>query len=408
MNYINNNGIFLESNSSAFGFGFITTPDSVTLFTLSIVHKPSSRLIWSANRASCFELRQAPVPRRRSRPAPFRRRIRGLKLDNSGKNASRIELRDSGNLVGMRLTSNPSSSSNMTYALEIESGDMVLSVDSLTPQVYWSMGNDRGRIIEKDGVVTSSSLLGNSWRFFDEKQALLWQFVYSDNKDDNATWIAVLGNSGVISFSNLGSGVSASDSSTKIPSDQCATPELAGLTTHALKDNNASSPVQLVYAGDGVDYFALGFAPFSKNTNLDGCKEFCSSNCSCLGLFFQNSSGDCFLFDWIGSKASGSGGSGLVSYIKVATNGLGGGDTGEEDDGKHFPYIVIIVLATVFIIGCLIFVAFRIHRRTRTKTLLEADEEHSSEEDNFLENLSGMPISLRLFHFGLEALLELL
>ncbi|CAN7070105.1 unnamed protein product [Brassica oleracea var. botrytis] len=433
MNYINNNGIFLESNSSAFGFGFVTTPASVTLFTLSIVHKPTSRLIWSANRAS-------PVSNSDK-----------LQLDNANKNASRMELRDSGNLVvvsgdgtsiwesfdhptdtlitnqafkeGMKLTSNPSSS-NMSYSLEIKSGDMVLSVDSSTPQTYWSMGNDRGRIIEKNGVVTSSSLLGNSWRFFDEKQSLLWQFVYSDNKDDNATWIAVLGNNGVISFSNLGSGVSAADSSTNIPSDQCATPEpcgsyftcsgskvcgcVSGLSRvrsdcksgidtslcNNKKDNNASSRVELVNAGDGVDYFALGFAsPFSKKASLDSCKEFCSSNCSCLGLFFRNSSGDCFLFDWIGSfKASGSGGSGLVSYIKVATNGLGGGDNGDDGDGKHFPYIVIIVLATVFIIGCLIFVAFRIHRRTRTKTILDADEEHSSEEDNFLENLSGMPI----------------
>ncbi|KAJ4913849.1 G-type lectin S-receptor-like serine/threonine-protein kinase SD2-5 [Raphanus sativus] len=450
MNYINNNGIFLESNSSAFGFGFVTTPDSVTLFTLSILHQPSSRLIWSANRASPvsnsdnlqFDNNGTVLLRTEGGSEVW-------KLDNSGKNASRIELRDSGNLVvvsgdgasiwesfdhptdtlitnqgfkqGMKLTSNPSSSSNVTYALEIKSGDMVLSVDSLeTPQVYWSMGNDRGRIIEKDGVVTSSSLLGNSWRFFDEKQALLWQFVYSDNRDDNATWIAVLGNNGVITFSNLGSGVSAADSSTKIPSDQCATPEpcgsyyvcsgskvcgcVSGLSRvrsdcksgidTSLCDKKDNDTIQLVNAGDGVDYFALGFAsPFSKKTNLDRCKEFCNSNCSCLGLFFHNSSGDCFLFDWIGSfKASGSGGSGYVSYIKVAANGLGGGDNGEEDGGKHFPYIVIIVLATVFIIGCLIFVAFRIHRRTRTKTLLDGDEEHSSEEDNFLENLSGMPI----------------
>ncbi|KAH0901027.1 hypothetical protein HID58_040530 [Brassica napus] len=414
MNYINNNGIFLESNSSAFGFGFVTTPASVTLFTLSIVHKPTSRLIWSANRASPvsnsdklqFQDNGTVVLRTEGGSEVWR-------LDDANKNASRMELRDSGNLVvvsgdgasiwesfdhptdtlitnqafkeGMKLTSNPSSS-NMSYSLEIKSGDMVLSVDSSTPQTYWSMGNDRGRIIEQNGVVTSSSLLGNSWRFFDEKQSLLWQFVYSDNKDDNATWIAVLGNNGVISFSNLGSGVSAADSSTKIPSDQCATPEpcgsyftcsgskvcgcVSGLSRvrsdcksgidtslcNNKKDNNASSRVELVNAGDGVDYFALGFAsPFSKKASLDSCKEFCSSNCSCLGLFFRNSSGDCFLFDWIGSfKASGSGGSGLVSYIKVATNGLGGGDNGEEEDGKHFPYIVIIVLATVFIIGKLL------------------------------------------------------
>uniref|UniRef100_M4E5A1 Receptor-like serine/threonine-protein kinase n=1 Tax=Brassica campestris TaxID=3711 RepID=M4E5A1_BRACM len=447
MNYINNNGIFLESNNSNFGFGFVTTPDSVTLFTLSIVHKASSRLIWSANRASPVS-NSDKFQFQANGSVVLRRELGGggsevWRLDHSGNNVSRIELRDSGNLVvvsgddggsiwesfdhptdtlitnqpfneGMKLTSNPSPSSNMTYTLEIESGDMVLSVNtSLTPQVYWSMGNERGKIVNKDGVVTSSSLLGNSWRFFDENRSLLWQFVYSDDKDGNATWIAVLGNNGVISFSNLGSGASAADASTKIPNDQCATPEpcgpyyvcsgskvcgcVSGLSKARSdcksgiaspckkKENNATLGVQLVNAGDKVDYFALGFAtPFSKRTSLDRCKEFCNKNCSCLGLFFQNSSGDCFLFDWIGSfKSSGNGGSGFVSYIKVAANGAG------EDDGKHFPYIVIIILVTVFIIGVLIFAAFRIHKRKKT----HFDElEQSSEEDNFLENLSGMPI----------------
>ncbi|KAG2244815.1 hypothetical protein Bca52824_093334 [Brassica carinata] len=438
MNYINNNGIFLESNNSDFGFGFVTTPASVTLFTLSIVHKGTSRLIWSANRASPvsnsdklqFEANGNVVLRRESDV---------WRLDNSGKNVSRIELRDSGNLVvvssdgasiwesfdhptdtlitnqafkqGMKLTSNPSSS-NMTYALEIKSGDMVLSLNTLlTPQVYWSMGKERRKIINRDGAVTSSSLLGNSWRFFDENRSLLWQFVYSDDKDGNSTWIAVLGNNGVITFSNLGTGASGAESSIKIPNDQCATPEpcgsyyvcsgskvcgcvsglskarsdcKSGIASPCKKstENNAT----LLNAGDRVDYFALEFAtPFSKKTNIDRCKEFCNKNCSCLGLFFQNGSGDCFLFDWIGSfRNSGSGGSGYVSYIKVANNGAGG-----RDDGKHFPYIVIIILATVFIIGVLIFAAFRIHRRKKT----HFDElEQSSEEDNFLENLSGMPI----------------
>ena len=77
-----------------------------------------------------------------------------------------------------------------------------------------------------------------------------------------------------------------------------------------------------------------------------------------------------------------------MSYIKIASTGSGGGDNG-EDDGKHFPYVVIIVVVTVFIIAVLIFVAFRIHKRK--KMILEAPQE-SSEEDNFLENLSGMPI----------------
>ncbi|KAL0833717.1 hypothetical protein Bca101_085606 [Brassica carinata] len=403
VDYINNYGIFLESINKDFGFGFITTPDDVTLFTLSIVHRSSSRLIWSANRAS---------PVSNSDKLQFQDNgnvvLRGegggggpevWRLDNSGKSASRIELRDSGNLVvvsgdgasiwesfehptdtlitnqvlkeGMELTSNASSTSNMTYSLEIKSGDMFLSVNSLTPQVYWSMRSDRGRIIDK----------------------------YGESRDDNATWIAVLGNNGVVSFTSLGSGVFAADTLAKIPTDQCATPEpcspyylcsvskacqcvsglssdcKTGIDTSPCKktNDNAALSVKLVNAGDSVDYFALGFAsPFPKKTNLDSCKEFCNTNCSCLGLFFQNSSGDCFLFDWIGSfKSSGRGGSGFVSYIKVATNDYG--------DGKHFPYIVIIitVLAAVFIICVLIFEAFRIHRRVKARLLASQETTHS-------------------------------
>ncbi|CAN8229708.1 unnamed protein product [Cochlearia groenlandica] len=451
MNYINNDGFFLESNNSDFAFGFVTTQASKTLFTLSIVHRSSTKLIWSANRASpvsfsdklLFQDNGNVVLRKEDGSVVW-------SLDNSNKNASRIELRDSGNLVvvssngisiwesfdhpidtlitsqgfkqGMKLTSSPSLS-NMTYSLEIRSGDMVLSVNSLTPQVYWSMRNDRDTIINKDnGVVTSSSLLGNSWRFFDEKQVLLWQYLFSVNNDDNTTWIAVLGNNGVISFSNLGSGVSSADSSNKIPSDPCATPEpcgsyyvcsgskvcrcvsglsrarsdcKSGIASSPCKktgNKSATSPLQLVDAGDGVDYFALGFAsPFSKKTDLDSCKEFCNHNCSCLGLFFKNVSGSCYLFDWIGSyKSSGNDDTGFVSYIKVAANSGGNGGSGGEGDGKHFPYIAIIIVVTVFIIGVLIFVAFRIHKRK--KTYLDAHQDSGSEEDNFLDNLSGMPI----------------
>ncbi|KAF3543304.1 hypothetical protein DY000_02010133 [Brassica cretica] len=104
MNYINNKGIFLESINKDFGFGFITTPDDVTLFTLSIVHKSSSRLIWSANRASPVS-NSDKLQFQDDGNVVLRREEQGgggtdvWRLDNSGKNASRIELRDSGNLV---------------------------------------------------------------------------------------------------------------------------------------------------------------------------------------------------------------------------------------------------------------------------------------------------------------------
>ncbi|XP_019056944.1 PREDICTED: G-type lectin S-receptor-like serine/threonine-protein kinase SD2-5 [Tarenaya hassleriana] len=443
MTYIDKDGLFLRSNNSGFGFGFVTTPNDVTLFILSIVHTSSSREIWSANRASPVSNSDKFAFEENGNVVLQKGGTVVWKLDNSGKGASAMELRDSGNLVvvgndgnsiwesfdhptdtlitsqefkeGMKLTSDPSSD-NVSYVLEIKSGDAVLSVSSPTPQVYWSMGSDQRKIINKDGkVATSSSLVSNSWRFYDQSKVLLWQFIFSDsNKDENSTWIAVLGNNGVISFYFLGDGVSASESSTKVPQDQCATPEpcgpylqcsgskvcecVSGLSrlrsdcrtgiSSPCKKSNNSQPVELINSGDGLDYFALKFVSPSSKTDLDGCKASCSGNCSCLGLFFENSTGNCFLFDWLGSFRNSDKGTGFVSYIKVASNGI---TTDEgEDGGKHFPYIVIIVVVTVCIIVGLIFFAVRFHRRR--KKLGEEAPQESSEEDNFLENLSGMPI----------------
>ncbi|KAF2283037.1 hypothetical protein GH714_043376 [Hevea brasiliensis] len=98
--------------------------------------------------------------------------------DTGGKRVSAIELQDSGNLVllgndssviwqsfshptntlisdqefreGMKLVSDPSAN-NLTYVLEIKSGDMILSAGFRTPQPYWSMQNDNDKTINKAG-----------------------------------------------------------------------------------------------------------------------------------------------------------------------------------------------------------------------------------------------------------------
>ncbi|MCI31165.1 G-type lectin S-receptor-like serine/threonine protein kinase SD2-5-like, partial [Trifolium medium] len=95
------------------------------------------------------------------------------------------------------------------------------------PQVYWTMQNDNRKIIEKYGdVVVSANISDNSWRFYDDKKSLLWQFIFSYTAGvENATWIAVLGRDGVITFSILNSGGSVGDSSIRIPQDPCGTPE---------------------------------------------------------------------------------------------------------------------------------------------------------------------------------------
>ncbi|XVF35599.1 hypothetical protein REPUB_Repub18cG0159900 [Reevesia pubescens] len=435
MNWIDNNGLFLVSNNSEFGFGFTTTSD-VTLFLLVVMHMQTTKVIWAANR-------NFPV----SNSDDFVFDKNGNMLLQKGgsvvwttntadKGVSAMVLQDSGNLVlqgndgtvmwqsfahpsdtlisnqefreGMRLISNPSSS-NLSYILEIKSGDMVLSAGYSTPQPYWSMGKDSRRIINQNGgEVTLATIESNSWSFFDESKVLLWQFEISDPIDANATWIAVLGSDGFISFVNLHD--EGSSSTTKIPDDPCGTPEACQpyfvcsgpsgntkcqcpsvLSSGACKTGIASpcsqgkDSVVLVDAGTGLDYFALGYVSPSSKTDLSGCKASCLSNCSCMAMFYDNSSRSCFLFDQIGSLQNSKQQSDLVALVKMSSNENGAGDGGGK---KRFPYVAIIAVSTVLVICGLLFVSFRYYKKK--KKLPESPDE-TSEEDNFLGSLTGMP-----------------
>ncbi|XP_022730036.1 G-type lectin S-receptor-like serine/threonine-protein kinase SD2-5 [Durio zibethinus] len=435
MNWIDNNGLFLVSNNSEFGFGFTTTTD-VTLFLLVVMHMETRRVIWAANR-------NFPVSNSdefvfdKSGNVLLKKGGSVVWTTNTGdKGVSAMVLQDSGNLVlqgndgnvtwqsfahpsdtlisnqefgeGMRLVSNPSPS-NLSYILEIKSGDMILSAGYSTPQPYWSMGKDARRNINKNGgQVTLASIDANSWSFFDESKVLLWQFTISDPIDANATWIAVLGSDGFISFFNLHD--QGSSSTTKIPDDPCGTPEAcqpyfvcsgpsgntkcqcpSGLSSSACKTGIASpcgqgkDSVGLVDAGTGLNYFALGYVSPSSETDLSGCKASCLSNCSCMAMFYDNSSRNCFLFDQVGSFQNSNRQSDLVAFVKMSSNENGGGDGGGK---KGFPYVVIIAVSTVLVIFGLLFASFRYYKK---KKKLPQSPDETSEEDNFLETLTGMP-----------------
>ncbi|GKU87272.1 hypothetical protein SLEP1_g1702 [Rubroshorea leprosula] len=438
MSYIDRNGLFLLSNNSNFAFGFITTQD-VTEFLLVIIHTGSSQVIWTANRGSpvanfdnfVFDLSGNAYLKKGGSVV--------WATETGNKGVSVIELQDSGNLVmrgndssliwqsfhyptdtlisnqdfveGMRLVSDPSSS-NLSYTLEIKSGDMILSAGFSSLQPYWSMGQDNRRTINANGGgVTLASFSANSWRFYDKNKILLWQFKYSADTDANLTWAAVLGNDGFITFYSLKDG--AAPSLAKIPGNPCSTPEPCGAYSicsgvtrcqcpFALSSNNCgtgiTSPcgqqkdsVALVDVGDGLNYFALDFVSPSLKSDLKGCKASCLVNCSCLAMFFDRSSGNCFLFDQIGSFQSSGQGSGFASYVKVnKTGGNYTDDGGRGGRGKGFPYaVIIIVLGTVLVICGLLFGAFRYYKKK--KQVSEFPEE-ILEEDNFLENLTGMLI----------------
>ncbi|KAJ0076358.1 hypothetical protein Patl1_34513 [Pistacia atlantica] len=92
----------------------------------------------------------------------------------------------------------------MIVFLEIKSGDLVLYAGYQTPQTYWSSANDSRKTNSSvGGKVHSAYLEPNAWNFHDQNKKLLCQFVFTKNTNPNATWAAILGSDGTITFSDL-------------------------------------------------------------------------------------------------------------------------------------------------------------------------------------------------------------
>nr|GEU72545.1 G-type lectin S-receptor-like serine/threonine-protein kinase SD2-5 [Tanacetum cinerariifolium] len=427
MQFIDNSGLFLVSNTSSFGFGFNANTD-ITSFTLVIIHIASSRVIWSANRG--FPVgNSANFVFDNDGNAYIESNGKIIWSTNtSGKGVSTLVLLDTGNMVlvgndgryvwqsfshptntlmpnqdfsdGMKLVSNPRN--NQSFSLEIKSGDMILSAGFRNPQPYWDMGKDKRRIINKDGgTLESATIVVNSWRFYDQNKVFLWQFVFAEGTDANTTWAAVLEDDGFIRFYNL-PGKTAGN--LEIPGDSCGTPQScspylvchdgntcqcpSGLNEINCKPNvvSCSTPKDqktLINAGENLSYTALGFVPPSSKTTLEGCKSSCLGNCSCLVMFFDNKSGNCYMFDQIGSFIDAKNGVSFESYVKVSRSLHG-------KKKQSMAVVIAIVIATLFVILSLVFIGVRWHKKKKNEPTEKADE--SSEEDNFLESISGMPI----------------
>lgn len=436
MNWIDHDGLFLLSNDSNFAFGFVTTSD-VTAFWLAIIHVGTKAMVWSANRDSPVVMSDKFVFDATGNAFLQKGGSVVWSTDTGGKGVSAMELQNSGNLVllgsnsgviwqsfshptdtllsnqefaeGMKLVSHKLK--NLSYTLEIKSGNMILSAAYGTPQPYWTMGGDTRKIINTNGGrVASASLDANSWNFYDQNRTLLWQFVFSTNTDSNTTWIAVLGNDGTISFTNLQSG---EVSSTIIPDNPCGTPEpcdpylicysnkmcrcLPTLSSHPncgsginSPCNRSAGPVDLISAGDSISYFAISYISPSLKADLNGCKTSCLANCSCLAMFFQNSTGNCYMFNDVGAFIASGSSSGFTAMIKVSSNGGAGATPGGSGSNKKRVILAVVIsITTVLLIFGLVYGGFRWFV---LREQFPESPQVTSEEDNFLENLAGMPI----------------
>ena len=441
MEWTDKKGMFLLSNSSIFALGFLNTLEE--LYVLVVIHVASNKAVWTANRGFLVQNSDKFVFEKNGN-AYLRDGDRIIWSTNtSGQGVSAMELKDTGNLVvlgenrnilwqsfnyptdtllsgqefveGMKLRSFPHQDNSFNY-LEMKSGDLILYAGFRTPQTYWSMSNESRKAIYKGhGRVHSASMVSNSWNFYDQGRALVWQFNFSENSDPNVTWAGVLDSEGLISFYDLQKGTLATAESTKIPQNPCSVPEPCEPYSVCSVDNRCQCPsalnsslnckpgitsacnvsknsVELKHVGNSLNYFALGFVEPSLKSNLNGCGEACLGNCSCLVLFFENSSGNCFLFDQMGSfQRANWYSAGFISYVKISKNGdLAGGlnPSREESSRKTILVIVIMAVATLLVILGVVYLGFRYYRR---KEIQECSSDNL-EEDNFLDRISGMPI----------------
>ncbi|KAK1256665.1 G-type lectin S-receptor-like serine/threonine-protein kinase SD2-5 [Acorus gramineus] len=439
--WIDNGGLFLLSNDSTFAFGFVTLGDP-TAYLLAVIHQKSKKIVWAANRGALINDTDVFAFGNDGNVVLQSRKTTVWSSGTSKKGASSMILDDSGNLVllsnnsdilwqsfdhptdtllsgqrfveGMQLVSDPNSS-NLSFYLEFGSGDVNLFANFVPQQQYWSMHSERRAVMNKaSSVIYSANLTSNSWNFYDRNQDLLLQFIFSTNTDLTVKWAAKLSNDGSISFTNLQSG---NPEMTKIPKDSCDTPEACKPYQICISDQSCQCPTilssdqdcnpdivnacgstnssfDLAKVGDGFGYFAVGFTSPVMKSSLTNCKDACLSNCSCLALFFDDSSGNCFMFSQIGSlQQSISNQISYTSYIKVSN--IKGGNTNSNSQngsgGKHVAVIVIVItLVTVLVVIGLIYAAMRcLCNKKQPMEHLQG----SSEEDNFLENISGMPTS---------------
>ncbi|XVF24789.1 hypothetical protein REPUB_Repub13aG0157900 [Reevesia pubescens] len=439
MQWVEHDGRFLLSKNKLFGFGFYTTLDPQS-FVLVIIHIQPSKVVWTANRGGLLVDKSDKFVFDNNGNVYLESGDKvSWATNTTGERATSMELLDSGNLVlhgnkgrtlwqsfshptdtllsgqefaeGMRLKSYPRND-NSDY-LEFKSGDLVLYTGFQTPQTYWSLFDEIQKTSKNfTGKVHSARLVSNSWNFYDHNNSFLWQFNFSQNSDVNITWAAKLGADGAIVFYNLHQRRRAIAEATKIPENPCNIPEtcppfmvcfsdtICECPKNLLAQNNCSPPIasscnpaDLIYVGQKLDYSVLQFVKPYMNSDIDACKKACLGNCSCTALFFENSTGNCFLFDHIaGLKRAKLGSSGFVSYVKVSRNENGRPNhakEGSKNEARHVEFVVIIAVATIVAIAGLLYMGFYYYRKQ--KRLLECAQENL-EEDNFLDSFSGMPV----------------
>ncbi|XP_057994288.1 G-type lectin S-receptor-like serine/threonine-protein kinase At5g35370 isoform X2 [Hevea brasiliensis] len=121
------------------------------------------------------------------------------------------------------------------------------------------------------------------------------------------------------------------------------------LACYSTKNGSQLNSSALSYSmlGFGMDYFAIDFSePVRYGVNLSVCQEFCTSDCSCLAIFYDNSSGSCYaLENDLGSIISSTTyEDDMLGYIKVIVGAPSDVHNTYSSQSQQFPVIALVLL----------------------------------------------------------------
>ncbi|KAM3394755.1 G-type lectin S-receptor-like serine/threonine-protein kinase [Capsicum galapagoense] len=345
--------------------------------------------------------------------------------------------------VGMMLSSAISGDalSKGHYRLSLTASDTMLQWQDLT---YWKLSmetqaytnsnyaveymsvNQTGLYLfgqRGSAVVIMVNLLQSTFRIAkldDSGQLIVISFVGSDIKRDfvgpvDACRVPyVCGGLGVCTSDVLSDNPKCScpanfnlrshNSSSCVPSDSSYSLPVSCNSTNYSNLSNSSS-MSYIRLGFGMDYFTTGFTkPFRYGVNLSVCQNLCSVDCSCLGIFYANSSGSCYkLEDEIGSiMLRTSTNNDLLGFVKILS---GVSNDSFDQETADFPLVAIVILpfTGIFLLMALAFILWRRSKPQRMGKIKSKKNQPSSPSSEDLDDFSIPGLPVRFEYKQLEA-----
>ncbi|KAE9587183.1 hypothetical protein Lal_00004389 [Lupinus albus] len=160
-----------------------------------------------------------------------------------------------------------------------------------------------------------------------------------------------------------------------------------------------SSVVSFLKLGYGVDYFHNIYSdPVMLGVNVSVCKDLCSRNCSCLGVFYKNSSDSCYnVENELGSiMSSDEDEDDMLAFIKVivASTTTDDDDDDQTSQKNGFPVAaaVLLPITGIIIIVSLVFLWCRRMKLSKTQDVqLGKSISNSSSNDMDAFYIPGLP-----------------